>query len=219
MRYDEIMQGVKAERVDAAVRAAAELYLERGIDAVKMTDIAERSQLGVASLYRYFGTKQHFTIQVASYIWKEQLRLYEGVYDSDYYKQKTGIEQVEELMKIFKVLLCGQSRFVHFITDFDAFVAREGIGKNELSEYEQSALKAETLMEAALTKGKEDGTVRSDIDGKLYYFTASRCLMAMCRRLAAKGISNGASSKGGCEDMTAELCMAIEIFVDYARAR
>ena len=58
MRYDDIIQGIKNERIALAVDTAAELYLTVGIGNAKMTDIAEKAQIGVASLYRYFGTKQ-----------------------------------------------------------------------------------------------------------------------------------------------------------------
>ena len=50
MRYDDIIQGIKNERIALAVDTAAELYLTVGIGNAKMTDIAEKAQIGVASL-------------------------------------------------------------------------------------------------------------------------------------------------------------------------
>ena len=70
MRYDDIIQGIKNERIAVAMETAAQLYLNIGISNAKMTDIAEKAQIGVASLYRYFGTKQLFTVKVGAYIWK-----------------------------------------------------------------------------------------------------------------------------------------------------
>lgn len=45
------------------ILVAAELFLEKGIDSVKMTDIADASGIGVASLYRYFGTRTNIVIE------------------------------------------------------------------------------------------------------------------------------------------------------------
>ncbi len=44
--------------MDAIRRAALELFSERGYDAVSVTDIAERAEVGRTTFFRYFGDKQ-----------------------------------------------------------------------------------------------------------------------------------------------------------------
>lgn len=215
MKYEEIMQNVRADRIEAAITAAAELYLENGIENAKMTDIAERSQLGVASLYRYFGSKQNFTIRVAAHIWQSQMQLYAGVYESEYYRSRTGIEQVEELLKIFHVLFSGQPRFLRFVADFDAYIMREQIPTSALKDYENSVLDSRVFMQKALEKGREDGTVRKDVDGELFYFTASHALMALGQKLAAGRILECDADDGG----SRELLELIKILVSYVSVK
>jgi AcrR family transcriptional regulator len=49
----------KRLRAKAAIRRAAlELFSERGFDAVSVTDIAERAEVGRTTFFRYFGDKQ-----------------------------------------------------------------------------------------------------------------------------------------------------------------
>ncbi len=49
----------KRRRAKEAIRqAAVELFSERGFDAVSVTDIAERAEVGRTSFFRYFGDKQ-----------------------------------------------------------------------------------------------------------------------------------------------------------------
>jgi AcrR family transcriptional regulator len=53
------------KRLDAMQRAQAaaiELFCRRGFDAVSMEEIAEHAEIGVATLYRYFGTKERLII-------------------------------------------------------------------------------------------------------------------------------------------------------------
>jgi len=214
MNYNEIMQNVRADRIEAAIDAAAELYLEQGIDQAKMTDIAQRSQLGVASLYRYFGTKQRFTIRVAARIWEQQDSMYEGVYESDYYRELPGIRQAEELMKIFHVLLTGHPGFLRFVADFDAYIMREQIAPEDLNEYESSVLNARALMDKALKKGFADGTVRRDIDVELFYNTATHSLMALAQKLAGGRILSSDAEDGG----EKEILHLIGILVSYIKA-
>ena len=149
MNYDEMLHSIRDERISLAISTCAEMYIEQGIDPVKMTDVAARCQIGVASLYRYFGTKQRFTIKVASYIWERQMALFEGIYDSAYYREKTGIEQIEELLKVFHALLRGHRKFLRFVAAFDAYVLRESIPVDQLTEYEGVVLNSMPYMEAA----------------------------------------------------------------------
>lgn len=44
--------------MDAIHQAALELFSERGYDAVSVTDIAERAEVGRTTFFRYFGDKQ-----------------------------------------------------------------------------------------------------------------------------------------------------------------
>ena len=59
------------ERSAKAVEAAKNLFLERKIDSVRMTEIAERTGIGVASLYRYFETKENIVISAAILLWSD----------------------------------------------------------------------------------------------------------------------------------------------------
>ncbi len=213
-KYGDILKDVRSDRMYAAIETAAELYLSRGIDDVKMTDIADKCEIGVASLYRYFGTKQNFTVKVASYIWERQMALFEGVYDSDYYHAKNGIGQIEELLKVFHVLHQAHSDFLRFIVSFDSYITREGITKAELHEYNATVLNTMTLMESAAQKGIADGSVRRDVDIRLFYFTVTHSLMSLCQKLAAGSLLESDELASSSD----EVLMAIKMFTDYISA-
>ena len=115
MRYDEMIREIKNERIAAAIAVAAELYLRYGISDAKMTDIAEQAQIGVASLYRYFGTKQLFTVKVGAYIWKTTMKKLEPIYKNEAYLHMSGIEQVTVLLNMYwtaKQGTCGMEQFI-----------------------------------------------------------------------------------------------------------
>lgn len=214
MKYDQIIQNVKNERIAIAIATAAELYLDVGIAEAKMTDIADAAQLGVASLYRYFGTKQLFTVKVGSYIWAKKLQELQDIYSSEAYHSKTGIEQVQALLNVFHVLLEKHASFLRFLAEFDAFVARERLTPAALSEYEQNVLNVMPLMKRAMEKGIADGTVRNGIDSELFYLTVSHSLMSMCQKFARGRVLTSDDLKVNKQ----ELALAIEMFTAYVRA-
>src|SRR5260370_32816044 len=47
-------------------RAALDLFSERGFDAVSVTDIAERAEVGRTTFFRYFGDKQEVLFSEAA---------------------------------------------------------------------------------------------------------------------------------------------------------
>ena len=214
MKYDQMLQNVKNERINIAIATAAELYLEVGIAETKMTDIAEECQLGVASLYRYFGTKQLFTVKAASHIWEMKIAELKDVCSSPAYEAKTGIDQMEALMSIFHTLLHHHASFLRFLSEFENFTIRERLTSDDLSEYRQSVLNAMPLVEKAMKKGIADGTVKCGIDQQLFYMTVVHCLMSICQKFARKQILRP-------EDLQVsekELSLAIDMFLAYIRA-
>ena len=55
---DSLTDRKRRRAMEAIRRAALELFDERGFDAVSVTDIAERAEVGRTTFFRYFGDKQ-----------------------------------------------------------------------------------------------------------------------------------------------------------------
>ena len=71
MRYlDNVNQSI-TERRDIVIETAFKLFAENRIEPVTMTVVANNCNMGVASIYRYFGTKKELVIAVAAKKWIE----------------------------------------------------------------------------------------------------------------------------------------------------
>jgi AcrR family transcriptional regulator len=170
------------------VEAAADMLLTQPPDSIKMTDLAVRCEMGVASLYRYFGTKSVIIIKAGSVLWKRMKSLFEGVFECGYYKDKNGLGQLSELMKVFKVMYLSHKDFLRFVDSFDRFVIANGIGHDQLEEYESSITDFYALFEEAYKKGCADGSVKQDIDFRIMYLSVTHALMLMSEKFALGGI-------------------------------
>ena len=213
MKYDDIIQGIKNERIAVAVDTAAKLYLTVGISNAKMTDIAEKAQIGVASLYRYFGTKQLFTVKVGAHIWKMTMKELEPLYTCEEYRAKTGLEQVEVLLNMFHILLEEHRPFLRFLSEFDVFVIREHLGIAQLTEYESCSMNMLPVMTAAMEKGVYDGSIRPDVDANVFYDTITDALLSMCEKFVWGNVPNNVDP----ERNRRALSMAIDMFLSYIR--
>ena len=173
---------LKNQRIRSVLSSGAELFLERGIDNVKMTDIADASGIGVATLYRYFGTKTKIAVEVMTFLWNDLKSLYSGVFDTPVFLAQSGIKQLSDLMKMFVVMYSTHRDFMRLLGEFDRFVISEGVPRSELEEYERSVIDFFPLLEQAYSKGLKDGTVRKISDFRLFYLTFAHGLTEMCKK-------------------------------------
>ena len=175
-------KNLKVQRTDRAVLTAAQLFLERGIEEIKMTDIADTSGVGVATLYRYFGTKPLMVTEVMTYLWDEVNELFAGIFDTREFMQQEGIKQISDLMRMYLVLYEAHSDFMRLLGEFDTYIIREQIAKEDLIKYESSIINFYPVLVRAYEKGLKDGSVRRVDNFKMYYLTYAHALLEMCKK-------------------------------------
>ncbi len=174
---------LKNKRFEKAVEVSAQLFLKNGIEAVKMTDIADECGIGVATLYRYFGTKNGITIAAMTYMWNELNKMFSGIFESKVFLAQTGIKQVNDLMRMFAVLYQAHPAFMRLLAEFDLLLSSEDIPKKDLKDYEKSIINFYPIFERAYMTGISDGTVREIPDVRLFYLSYAHTLMELSKKL------------------------------------
>lgn len=201
-------------RVKAAIDAAKLLFFEKGIDAVKMTDIAEKAGMGVASLYRYpaTATKTRIVIQVGCQVWNELLTEYKEVFDGKEFQEANGITQIEMILRLYLHLFENHRDFLRFVSIFDAYCLESHIPADDLEEYENCILGFFPYYESACKKGKEDGTIREEFALYETYNTVNHAMISVLKKLAFESILPQDSVSG-----VNEIELLVRIFSDYMR--
>ena len=195
-----------------AVDAAAELLLGGDVADIKMTDIADKCGIGVASLYRYFGTKGDIVTKAGCVLWGRIKALFDGVFESPYYLDKSGYDKLCELMKVFRVLYISHKDFLRFVDSFDRFALTEKISPEALREYESSIMNFYPLFESAYLDGVKDGTTREGVNFQELYLTVTHALMLMSEKFSRGKVFE--SDTGG----EGELDFMIKIALEYIKA-
>ena len=57
--------GMKDFKLDFILKTATELFMARGIADVTIKDIADKAEIGEATVYRYFGSKTNIVVACA----------------------------------------------------------------------------------------------------------------------------------------------------------
>ena len=174
---------LKNKRYEKAVEVSAQLFLKNGIDSVKMTDIADECGIGVATLYRWFGTKNGITIAAMTYMWNELNKMFSGIFESEVFLSQSGIKQLSDLMRMFIVLYEAHPGFMRLLSEFDLLLISEDIPKKDLKEYERSIINFYPVFENSYMMGIADGTVREIPDIRMFYLSFAHTLMELSKKL------------------------------------
>lgn len=149
----------KDGRIQSIIECTFGLFAEDGIENISMNDIAAEAKIGVASLYRYFQTKEELAIEVAIYAWRIEKSIFNEVFTADSYKELSGYEQLKVLLEIFEDALVSQRSFFSFVYYFDSFIKKEKVSAERLAEYEKTIGDTNTIVVNALKKGISDGSI------------------------------------------------------------
>ena len=183
MSNENSAKSLRGLREDGIVYVAAELFLQNGIESVKMTDVAEKAEVGVASLYRYFGTKDKLVIRAGALLWRDLDTLVSDVYEAADYLSCTGMERVSRLFGVYLRLFREQPAFIRFVGEFDSFVRTTRAERETMAEYEASVLNFYPVFLTAYEAGVRDGTIRPIEAPRLFYDSVCHAVMALSQKL------------------------------------
>lgn len=179
----------KSARIERILEAAYELFSTKGIEQVAMTDIAEKSKIGVASLYRYFETKEILVVRTATFAWTTRMEEVFPMFLKPKFKNAKGLDQLTEIFAMFVKLYEKQTDFLRFIYLFDAFAVREKIPKEAFVNYEAKILLVKQIISEAIEKGIADGSINEKFvsTGDRLYFTLMHTFFSTAQKLSLSG--------------------------------
>ena len=185
----EERDGQKNARIERILLAAFSLFSHNGFDAIAMTDIAKEAEIGVASLYRYFETKDEIAIRTAIWAWESQEKLILPILNDSDYSSKTGIEQLSQIFDLFCKLFQNEPDFFRYIYFFDAYIVCQKISAERLEAYQTIIQSVQKIIADAIHKGLEDGSISTQFNNceNQLYFSLMHTFFAVSQKLSLSG--------------------------------
>ena len=202
----------KNARIDRILAAAFKLFSSAGIEPVAMTDIAKKAEIGVASLYRYFSTKDEIAIRTAIWAWEKQIsEIYTSI-NTDEYKNGNGLFRLSIIFSLFKKLYMSQPEFLRFIYFFDSYAVNSGIKQERMIEYENVIGKVQMIVADAIKLGLKDNSINKKYIDKTedLYFTLMHSFFSTAQKLTLSEnlLAMNEKSKGSDQlDLLSELLL------------
>lgn len=152
----------KEERLNRIIEEAEVLFLQDGFERVQMQDIADASELGVATLFRYFPKKDQLIVAAAVRNLAPTLDAFKELTNQpgDAYSR---LEAILDYLLDQQVKRTNHSRFREAFESYASFGAAPLPGIDAYIELQREIM--ETL-EPLIEDGKTDGSLRSDLDVK-----------------------------------------------------
>ncbi|MCI1722915.1 MAG: TetR/AcrR family transcriptional regulator [Lachnospiraceae bacterium] len=191
MNTESLNEEVLNLKKEKLIRISADLFLKKGIDSVRMVDIAEAAGIGVASLYRYFGTRTAIAIEAGSLLWKDVQKQFSDTFSSDSYQKQTGYSQIESQYGFMLKFYRDRPEFVRFLDAFDRLMLTEKVPVENLAGYEASIFDLEKMFLDSCERGLQDGSIRPGLDYRTAYLASAHAMNALAEKIARGPILSG----------------------------
>ena len=186
--------------------SALELFLTNSIFKTTIRDIALKANVGEATVYRAFGSKENIILEASMKLSKDLL---ENRFKFD--SKLSGHKQISEFFMNYVNIYKEEPRYYIFLGELDYFI-QENKDVN-IRSYEGYILKYRELFEMMYNKGIFDGSIRKIDDLNSYYYTATLTLISFAKKLSQGAILEQDTRMDGVKQLT----LLVKMLLNYIR--
>ena len=168
---------LKDAKLNFLIDIATDLFMCRSVQEVTIKDIAVSAQVGEATIYRYFGSKQNIVIHSAMKL--------QGVVSNDFFKLDTGKNGYDKLAIFYQSyfdIFNKYPNFYKFLDEFDAYISVDNA--DATNPYETAIDQYKAFFMQAYDLGIKDGSIKKQEDIEMFYFSTTHALLELCKKLA-----------------------------------
>ena len=184
LEKDEIEMAGRREKM---LSVGFRLFSEKTIEDVSMQEVAKACGLGVATLYRYFRTKQALVIAIAVKLWKQYYIEVEKMYRARGGSTMNAAEELAFFLDCFLDLYKNHKDVLRFNRNLHIYVRHEGVSPEDMRPYNEVVGVFAMKFHAVYQKAKIDGTLRVDLP-ELKFFASSLHIMLAVSEKYAEGL-------------------------------
>ena len=174
----------KIEKQQHIMETAYELFSEKGIIPVTITDIAEASGVGRATVFRYFTTKLELVVSISTWKWEEYIEVRYATLPQERLDKMTGAEYLRFFLDSFLDLYRNHRDILRFNYDFNSFLRYEAGAAEEKQPYLQMVNALGAQFHVVYERGMKDGTLREDISESSMFSSSFHIMLAAATRYA-----------------------------------
>lgn len=205
------MKSLQQAKYDLVLENIKQVMLQKGIETLKISDIAKEINVGEATIYRYFGTKLNLVIQVGISLWKE---IYIEL--SQKTKKENGYDSIADFFHFFIEGYQKKQQAFSFLDQFDSYVIHEHASQEALKAYDEVLTEIKQIFDELFLQGQKDFSINSHICRDTYYYTTTHMILGICKKLSSGG--NILPSDEIIKDIT-QIELALDMCLQYIKRK
>jgi AcrR family transcriptional regulator len=183
MGITERRQREKERRRNDIVDAAERVFFSHGWEESTMDDVAAEAELGKATLYLYFRSKE----ELYSAVQLRGMRIMHSMFERGVEGREAGIDRVESIGRAYIAFAYQHPRYFDAMLHFGSKAkSTEEMGECE-RECEELGEKTIALVAGAVQSGIDDGTIRQELEPLRTAFILWAQTTGMLQILSVKG--------------------------------
>ena len=211
MRYLENVNQSITEKREIVIETAFKLFAENKIEPVTMTVVADNCNMGVASIYRYFGTKKELVIAVAAKKWREYYSELQKYYKELNVDKMTAAQELEFYIDRYIDLYNENNDLLNFNANFGIYIGSEDTTKDEMRPYNSIIDKFVNRFHMLYKKAQDDKTIRTDISERSILYNIMYTMMSALSKYSTNLIHSADQDR----NYEKEICQLKDMYLEY----
>lgn len=174
----------KLEKRQHIMETAYRLFSEKGIIPVSITEVAEASGVGRATVFRYFSTKAELVIATGAWLWQDYIEAHNALLSPEELTKMTGAERLRFYLESFLDLYRNHPGILRFNYDFNSYLRHETESEEEKSPYLNIVKILGVQFHELYERGMRDGTLNTDISEREMFSATFHIMLAAATRYA-----------------------------------
>lgn len=170
-------------RKNQLIRAGFELFSANGIETVSLNAVAEKADVGIATMYNYFQNKVNFVIAISTRIWGE---MWEEMRESslDELMKMNAYELVDFYCNRIIDIYNEKPEILKFSANYKTFLHREGVTQEQYRGQIEALASIWHLFQLKYHEAKQNKCIRTDIPEEELFSAVTVTMLSMAERYA-----------------------------------
>lgn len=187
----ELLAAQKEVTRQRILEAGFRVFAERTITPVKMTDVAEAAGIGVATVYRYFGTKTELAVAISTRVWEDYAQSSRRLYPPELLEKTSAREHLSLILDRYLDLYRNHRDILRYNQFFNIYIRSEGIPPDQIASYTRMIDDVAGGFRNMYRKALTDHTVRTDVSAEAMFSAVLHLLLAAATRYAVGLVYDG----------------------------
>ena len=166
------------------LETAYELFSQKGIEQVSIPEIATKSGVGRATVFRYFTTKLDLVIAIGTWKWEEYILEHDALLSEEEEEDLTGAELLEFYLDAFIDLYRNHADLLRFNYNFNSFLRYEAKEESQKNSYMTMVDRLEERFHGLFLRGIWDGTLNPEYTEAMMFSSSFHIMLAAVTRYA-----------------------------------